>query len=148
MKSFQIYIPLLLIITLSCSELSTNSQETVLSQLESATWQLVYINGEPVSDNLAEQNIPTILFDVDQMRVYGGGGCNAYFGSFKLDRPNRLTISELGSTKKLCNEIELEKEYFTALQSSERISVTAGDHVLNLKNSEQQTLLSYVRMDP
>jgi heat shock protein HslJ len=146
MNKFHLYIPLLTLLAVSCSEMTSVDPDEILSQIDSTSWQLAYMNQDVIPEDLNEQNIPTIHFNAETMRISGGGGCNAYFGSFQIDRRSQFTVSELGSTLKLCPEIEIEKEYFSTLQNSEQISVTANGEILNLKDSQSQALLSYTRI--
>lgn len=45
----------------------------------------------------------------------GSGGCNRLMGSYKLEESNRLSFSEIGSTKMACMNMKTEKQLLEVL---------------------------------
>lgn len=100
-------------------------------------WKLIEMNGK----NLTGENVEiTLTFNTSNHQVNGNGGCNQYFGSFKLI-DNAVEISNLGSTKMFCIETaNIEQEYFNTLQDKSDIKVTENQLILS---KEGKTLLIF-----
>lgn len=87
----------------------------------------------------------SIEFSADG-RLHGSGGCNGYFGSYKIELDGSLRISPIGATQMACPKkiMDQEIEVFKALQSVSAFKVKSqvlqllyenGDRVLNFKES-------------
>lgn len=84
---------------------------TETETLESGVWELTRLRGRTVSTNDI-----TLEFDRYKNRAFGEGGCNRFFANYKHNK-NRLSFSEVGSTKKLCQrKMTLERTYFDTLR--------------------------------
>lgn len=82
----------------------------------------------------------TIRFDKDE--VTGSGGCNRYFGSYKITNRNSISIGPLGSTEMACPDImDQEMKYFAAIQKINTIQVT--ENKLQLSSNDGETLLEF-----
>jgi heat shock protein HslJ len=83
--------------------------ETVSGQTGDASiWVLETMNGIKVSSNI------TITFP-EEGQIAGQATCNRYFGKQTVPMP-WFEIKELGSTKMVCPELNLEAQYFRLLQ--------------------------------
>ncbi|MGA9382136.1 MAG: META domain-containing protein [Phormidium sp.] len=81
--------------------------------------------------NMAETNLPTPMVPVGELtvnfadgRISGSGGCNRFMSSYET-QGDRLTISQLASTFKACEETIMKQEfkYLKALQGAQRYEV-------------------------
>ena len=83
-------------------------------------WKLTELNGK----NLTGENVEiTLTFNTSDHQVKGNGGCNRYFGGYKLI-DNTIEISNLGSTKMFCAETaNFEEEYFNTLKDKSNLKV-------------------------
>jgi len=73
---------------------------------------------------------PYLKFDLNEKKLNGFGGCNNFFGNFFI-KGDMLNISELGSTKKYCeNSAPLEDRLMVALRAANTFKVK--DSVLTL----------------
>ena len=83
-------------------------------------WKLTELNGK----NLTGENVEiTLTFNTSNHQVNGNGGCNRYFGGYKLI-DNTIEISNLGSTKIFCAETgNFEDEYFNTLKDKSNLKV-------------------------
>ncbi|MBW4582697.1 MAG: META domain-containing protein [Tildeniella nuda ZEHNDER 1965/U140] len=95
------------------------------SDLLNTEWLLEDLGGSGVIDNLQT----TLSFDSGD-RLSGQGGCNRYNAPVKLVG-NRLTVSAIASTKKLCPPAVMNQEnrYFQALQNAQRFRLE-GSYLL------------------
>ena len=94
--------------------------------LENRDWTLVELGGKEV---LAPPGgkAPYFRLMYADGRVVGHGGCNRFFGGYKLDGDG-LRFSALGSTKMACpGDIDrLESDFFSALGSAWHFKIS-GD---------------------
>ncbi len=81
----------------------------------------------------------TLKFDDATKQVSGFAGCNRFFGSYAIDG-DKLTFSNLGSTKMLCpeNDNKIETDYFKALESVTNFNVS--DNSITLLNNKKEIL--------
>lgn len=91
-------------------------------------WKLIEMNGK----NLKGEDVEiTLTFNTSNHQVNGNGGCNQYFGGYKLI-DNAVEISNLGSTKMFCAETaNFEDEYFNTLKDKSDIKVTENQLILS-----------------
>ncbi|MBR8826512.1 MAG: YbaY family lipoprotein [Gomphosphaeria aponina SAG 52.96 = DSM 107014] len=116
------------------------NKENLPNQLIGSEWLLTDLGGKGVIDNLQT----TINF-VDDNRIAGSGGCNNYFGSYKIDN-NVLSVSGLGSTFKMCPAAVMNQEsgYFQALQKAQNISIDGPYLFIEVDGLEQP--LRFIRI--
>ena len=91
-------------------------------------WKLTELNGK----NLTGENVEiTLTFNTSNHQVNGNGGCNRYFGGYKLI-DNTIEISNLGSTKIFCAETgNFEDEYFNTLKDKSNLKVTENQLIFS-----------------
>lgn len=84
-------------------------------------WKLIELNGK----SLTNENVNvTLTLNAANHQVNGNGGCNNYFGNYKLDG-NTIEISNVGATKMFCVETaNIEDEFFNTLKDKSDIKVT------------------------
>ncbi len=68
-------------------------------------WALVSISGEPVSKSDTQS---VLEFHVEEGKVLGNTGCNAFNGTFSRVGQDVLQFSDMAITKKLCKEAGVE----------------------------------------
>ena len=109
-------------------------------QLLGKQWILKSFINEGKSIMLKPDSKITIQFDKDE--VTGSGGCNRYFGSYKITNTNSISIGPLAWTEMACPDImEQETKYLTAIQKISTIQVT--ENKLVLSSSDGQTILEF-----
>ena len=71
--------------------------------------------------SLIDRSHLTLRLDAEHQRAHGFAGCNQWFGSYQL-KGNRLSISNVASTRKACapSLMEQESRYLQALPQVER----------------------------
>jgi|GEM_PF-1092099 len=109
--------------------------QTLQNQLIGTEWLLEDLGGKGVMDN-----VQTTLKFFDDNRIGGSGGCNNYFGSYKIDN-DVFTVSGIGSTFKLCPEAVMNQEssYFQALEKTRNIRLD-GPYLLIVVEGLEQPL--------
>ncbi len=80
-------------------------------------WKVIELEG---IDKLNEN--PTMNFEDKDHRISGSSGCNNYFGSYKLDN-NKLTFSQMGSTRKMCPDMSIENLFMNNLREVDHYQI-------------------------
>jgi heat shock protein HslJ/uncharacterized membrane protein len=78
---------------------------------------LAAINGREIDISAFGKNPPNIVFDFEEMRVYGSGGCNGFGGQFKFKGQQEIAIGALHSTLKACDNMDIETKMYSILQN-------------------------------
>jgi heat shock protein HslJ len=105
-------------------------------------WLLVemVLEGRSIPDVPAAK--PDITFEAEG-RVFGHGGCNRYFGGYKVEG-DRISFSAMGSTMMYCEDT-MEIEY-AFLQSLALVTlVDRSEAGLELRSSDGETRLNFQR---
>lgn len=104
-------------------------------------WHLQALTYQGQTVPLDEAVTTTLVFDPTG-QVNGTGGCNAYFASYKVTGPETLAFSAIGATKLACAQgMEQETLYFTALETTRKVSLTAES--LTLTSPDGSTILTF-----
>lgn len=131
MKKIILVCSLIAILTSNCktNEKNVDSND---KPLIGTTWQLTHLYCEEI---VSDMKTPTLLFS-EEGGLSGELSCNTFFGNYTVNK-DRVSLNYIGSTKKLCNHMELEKKYATALKDNITHYVIANDIlVLKSKNKE------------
>lgn len=109
-------------------------------QLVGPKWYLVSINGE--NSQLKESNTehPFIELSPD-FTVKGYTGCNNLRGRYSLGEAQKISFSQLISTRKFCPEMETEKEFLRVMGQATYYAFE--DHTFVLYNESQKSLASF-----
>ena len=127
MKEMKLMLLVLLVAVTGCK-----SSDNSLTLLRAKEWQLKSMteNGKEVKN---PQQIPTLVFS-DSSAVYGSAGCNRFFGNYEMDG-DKLKFSPLGATRMACPDLQLETEFFKALETVDTYSIKDG--LLSLKSKDK-----------
>ena len=87
-------------------------------------------------------NRPTLV--IEQNRISGNAGCNNYFSDAVIDTSaGNFSAKNIGSTRKMCNNMTTETSYLNVLQQANKYVVTETtlelykDNLLLLKFNKQ-----------
>jgi Heat shock protein len=95
-------------------------------------WQLVEIFGEPVAAQPEGMKKAFITFTTDENRASGYSGCNSFSGVFQLKPGNRISISSVISTMRMCmGGSDIEKKMFEVINSADNYTVNGNKLTLN-----------------
>ncbi|MBC7862030.1 MAG: META domain-containing protein [Bacteroidia bacterium] len=103
-------------------------------------WNLIEITGNAVSGYAAQNKQPYLKFTNDN-RVEGTGGCNGMGGSYALADGNKISFSEMMSTKMACPDMTLENDFQTTLQQVANYSTDGA--TLSLMNAVGTTIAKF-----
>lgn len=75
------------------------TQNEKAAALSSRSWELLSLDQSGTRKAFVAR--VTLKFEKDG-RISGSGGCNRYFATYKLSAKKRLTIGEIGRSKRMC----------------------------------------------
>ncbi|UBF27651.1 META domain-containing protein [Kovacikia minuta CCNUW1] len=103
-------------------------------QLMNTEWLLEDLGGAGVIDNLQT----TLRFDGNN-RIGGQGGCNRYFANMQVGGNDRISVTAIGSTKRLCSPAVMNQEsrYFAALQKADRLTLDGSYLLIHVEGLEK-----------
>lgn len=103
-------------------------------------WRVLALEDKPLPDGV----IATIAFEPPD-KVSGKGGCNRYFGAFKLDA-ERLAIGPLGATRMACpkDEMTVEKRFLDLAPRVTRATPGENGRVKLMAGDDEAMLLDRV----
>jgi len=105
------------------------TDRTIAAQLSGRRWLLRTLRGQdlPPAANPAAQIF--LQFNAEGTSLHGFAGCNSFSGSYVLEEPTRLRISELASTLRACldqGETERESELLSVLRAVDSFALVEG----------------------
>lgn len=93
-------------------------------------WKLIEINGQAISGNFNKE--PHFILKNEDNRVNGNGGCNGFGGTYTLsEETNRISFSELFSTKMACPDMSVEQAFMDILSKADNYSLNGDTLTLN-----------------
>lgn len=120
---------IVLLFTIIILGMSCQSQKNLYSAND---WQLIEMNGKNIEDSLVKI---TISFDTNTNKIYGEGGCNNYFGTYKVSK-NAIEFGQIASTRKYCSDTQkFEDEYLKTLEGTMKM-VNKKSQLSLLKNGK------------
>ncbi|MCP4801490.1 META domain-containing protein [Flavobacteriaceae bacterium] len=88
---------------------------------------------------------PSFLINLKTMKIAGFSGCNRFFGTVKLDKKNKLTFENMGGTRKMCGNFEVENMFITLISKVDAFKFNksklqflskSGDVLMTMKATE------------
>lgn len=98
-----------------------------LQQLIGKYWKLIEINGEAVKvDGKVKE--PHIKF-MTNTQFTGHGGCNSFFGEFKVDNKRNISFSNIGMTERECYFNHYDQKLIDALSIPAQFILVGEDEL-------------------
>ena len=106
-------------------------------------WKLIEIRGQKVTaENFASKE-PHLILKSEDNRVNGNGGCNSFFGTYELQADvNRISFSQIGSTRMACLKPTVEADFFNVLETVD--NYTVKNDTLQLNKARMAPLAKFV----
>ena len=125
----------------SAHKCSNGTDATSMAGLMDTKWMLQSLSGKPIEVTSSDQTPWVQLAGGENNQVKGFGGCNNLMGSFTMDG-DRIGFPGLGSTKMFCEKTaDLEKNFMTALRSTDSYKLDGGTLRLMQGATEVATLV-------
>lgn len=103
----------LTLVLVCCCKTSNKNVKSENYPLIGTQWNLVSLDGKEITKDFALR--PFMTFD-STGSVQGNLGCNTFFGIYETSKKHKMTISYQGSTKRLCQKMDVEKQFVKALR--------------------------------
>lgn len=99
---------------------------------ETLNGKWVLVAGKDLQLPEAEDEIPTLTFDVKGQTLSGFTGCNRLTGSFNLKAlfQGKTSFGTLGMTRMMCQDNGLERAFMENFNAAARVSIQEGELVL------------------
>lgn len=110
---FKIILMLLLAVAISGCRTGKKMANADKSPLCGTQWNLTAIEGN-ITDSLAHMSQPFIMF-TQNGDFSGNLGCNTFFGTY-YKKKHKIELDYTGSTRKLCQEMEMERAMIKAIK--------------------------------
>ena len=98
-------------------------------------WKLVELSGNPIKTDTTFRREAHIIFKEADRRINGNGGCNTIGGVYTIRGMNSLSTSSLYSTKMFCQNMDLETQFMTILQTAESFNLNGDSLTINSAQS-------------
>ena len=125
---------LTLVLTCSCCKSSKKNVKAEKFPLIGTQWMLVALEGEEITKNFALH--PFITFDTAGS-FQGNLGCNTFFGSYEITKKQKMVFQYQGSTKRLCQNMEVERHFITAMKREVTNFELKGDELRLMSDNEE-----------
>lgn len=122
-----------LVLICSCCKTSKNVKNGQLS-LTGTQWMLESIEGEEIGTDFALR--PFIQFDSTH-NVTGSLGCNSMFCTYTINKKHKMTIHFESSTKRLCQQMSVERKFIKALKRDINNYEIKGDYLILSADTEE-----------
>lgn len=99
---------------------------TDMNQIVGRDWVLTQMDENPAPD----EPPVTLTFGIDG-NLFGAGGCNQYYGSYKFNS-GKITIGSIGATKMMCPPAIMKIEYSFLEALAGTSTLTADNNTLTL----------------
>ncbi|TVR34459.1 MAG: META domain-containing protein [Balneolaceae bacterium] len=111
--------------------------------LMNTEWKLIRLQTGDLTQTEVIDNQPTLNFNLEELRVYGFGGCNQYTGSFLIGDDNSIEFSSIASTKMACPEMEIEQTFYKQIENVTTFEIDENDQLLVLTDEESEEVLVF-----
>ena len=100
----------------ACTSMSSSKVGSSQVNIANTKWSL--------AENV-KGNKPTLVLEAGKLT--GNAGCNNYFGELSLDATaGNFKTNNVGSTRKMCENMEVESQFFNMLKEVDKYVVNAG----------------------
>lgn len=90
-------------------------------------WNLVKLEGAEIGVDFALR--PFITFDTAD-NIQGNLGCNTFFGTYSVNKKHKMTLEFWGATKRLCQNMGVERKFMQALKRDITRYEIVGDELV------------------
>lgn len=135
---------IVLILSCSCCKTSKSNVKNGNYPLKGTKWMLEAIEGEDVGTEFAIR--PYIIFD-STSNFTGNLGCNSMFGAYTVNKKQKMTIEYSGSTKRLCQQISVERKFIKALRFDVNRYEIKGDQLILFVDDKEVMRFKGVKQD-
>lgn len=113
------------------SETTTDTTNEVAS-IENTKWVITTLEGKDTSGWEKDGKVIYFTLNPEGNRVNGYSGCNTFMGTYKIDQGNRISFSQMASTRMACPADDInESEILSIFENADNFTVSDGKLSLN-----------------
>lgn len=105
-------------------------------------WSAVRIESYPINRMVT---VPRLEVNTKEMKIYGNDGCNNYFGTILDLNEETIAINGIGSTRKMCPDMEVPQRFNAAL--SKISSYRFDKQLLIFSDKDGNEVLAFLKTD-
>ena len=143
MNKTMLFLISLLLIS-SCISSGKKSSDTISKTSIEANWQAVRVNGNPINRMV---NTPVLELNIQEMKINGTDGCNNFFGTISELNENQISFSQIGSTRKMCPDMEIPDQFLSGLNKISQFSFDKSILIFSDQNNNEVLALMKMSQD-
>lgn len=130
---------------------SSNQNEDVenttdIQSIENTKWIITSLEGSDMSDREKNGQIIYFTLNPDGNRVNGFSGCNTFMGTYNLEEGNRISFSQMASTRMACPDAKInESQILNIFETADNFTITNGK--LSLNKAKRAPLAEFKKGD-
>lgn len=96
-------------------------------------WKLKMLGGKEIVMGENQQKEIYFMLKITENKVTGFGGCNAFFGSYQLEKGNRIKFNQMAATEMYCEEFSAtESEFMQVFSLADNYNIKDDVLFLNI----------------
>ena len=131
-----------IVLLMSCNSDASKTKKDATKLDLNGSWLTVKIEGAPLNKMVT---VPTLDIATAELKINGSDGCNAYFGAISTLSNTTIAFGELGSTSKMCPDMEVPDRYLTAL--SKVAGYAFKNEVLIFTDADKNEVLAFLKQE-
>lgn len=102
------------------------------ASIENTKWIITTLKGQDMSDREKNGQVIYFTLDAETNRVNGYSGCNTFMGTYKLEEGNRISFSQMGTTRMSCPDAKIdEAQILNIFETADNFTISNGKLALN-----------------
>ena len=111
---------------------SENANSMEVQSIENTKWIITTLEGKDMSKKETNGQVVYFTLNSKDNRVNGFSGCNTFMGTYSLEEGNRISFSQMGSTRMSCPDSDInEQEILNIFNTADNYTITNGKLALN-----------------
>ncbi len=112
--------------------MTETSKPSASNAIENTSWIITTLEGKKIADPENNGRVIHFMLNSKDNRVTGYAGCNTFMGTYKLEEGNRISFSQMGSTRMACPEAKInEAQILSVFETADNFTITNGKLALN-----------------
>lgn len=134
---------IMLILGCCCCKTSKKNVSNGKYPLIGTQWNLMALEGEEIGADFALR--PFITFD-SAGNIKGNLGCNSFFGTYSVNKKQKMTLEFQSASKRLCQQMSVERRFIKALKQEIVRYKIQGDE-LTLFAADDREVMRFTGVD-
>lgn len=131
--------------------MSCNTGKNIVSEtsdsansIENSKWVITTLEGQDLSNIESPNQKIYFTLDSETNRVNGYSGCNTFMGTYTLEAGNRISFSQMATTRMACPESEIsESDILSVFETADNFTLNGNQ--LSLNKAKRAPLAEFKR---